>query len=117
MTGAEAEQAIAGKRRGVHRFAMEQMHPIHGGASARQESRRQQGGVKRAELLLDRFHLHGEMAAQGGITTAHHEPAIDHASSLGFRQLWLQGPADLHRPLARFGGPQRPGVGQYEQQR
>ena len=96
---------------------MQQVHPIHRGAPAGQKGRCQQGGIEGPQLLLDHLQLQGEMTAQGGITTAQDQPAIQHPLRLGLGQGRRQGPTDLLHPLARLIRGQGPGIGQHKQQR
>ena len=89
------------------------MHPGLGGATALQKGRHQQGGVEGAELGAEHLPLQGEVAPQGGIPAAHHQP-VGHPRRLQGR---FQGAADLPQPRRRRCRPEGAGVGQHEQQR
>ena len=113
----EAKQPIRRERARVHRLAVQQVQPIHGGAAAGQEGRRQQRGVERPQFLGDHLHLQREMAAQGRIATADDQPAIDPARRQSLLQGRAQGTADLAHPIRRRRRIQGTGVGQQKQQR
>ena len=117
MAGLVAKQPVAGEGGGVHRFTLQQVHAMAGGAPPRQESGHQQGGIEGAQFGLQHLHLEGEVPPQGGIAAAHDQPAIQQPRRLGLGQGRPQRRADLAQP--RGGGPwlEGPGVGQDEQQR
>ena len=116
IAAAVAEQAVAGKGALVHRHTLQPMHPPHGGAAPLQEGGRQKGGLEGSQLLLDHLHLQREMAPQGGIAAAHHQPAVDRTGLAGLRQGGYQGLADLDHPLAGRLGIKGAGVGQQKEQ-
>jgi len=117
MAAGVGEQTIGREGGGVHGLPMQQVHTVHGGAPTRQERRHQQRGVEGAELGGDLIHLQRKVTAQGGITTADDQPAIDPAGGQGPLQLRPQGAADLGDPPGGFNRRQGTGVGQQEQQR
>ena len=118
MAGAKPEAAIAGKRCGVHRLTVQQMHPLNGGTSPRQKGRHVQSGVHRsiatAELLGQNLGFKHPMTAQGGIAATHHQQlvATDPFGGKGLRQ----GGHDRSVALGRSFRWQSAGVGQHEQQ-
>jgi hypothetical protein len=117
VTGLVTKQSVSGEGGGVHRFALEQVHPMAGGAPARQEGGHQQGAVEGAQLLCQQLHLQGEMAPQGGVAPAHQQPLVQRAGGLGLGQGWSQLPADRAQPLGRRLRIQGAGVGQHKQER
>ena len=116
-TGAVAEQAVAGEGAVMHRLTLQQVHPCHRGAPTLQEGRHQEGGLKGPQLLPDHLRLQREMAPQGRIAAAHHQPAVDHPVAPGLRQGGHQGQADLPHPSAGLVRIQGTGVGQQKEQR
>ena len=119
VTGAEAEQTVAGEGGGVHRRPMQVMDAMDGGAAPGQKGRHMQGGRHRPEAALPFLSQHRRfehpMAAQGGIAATHQLQLLRRKRLAGHRL--HQGRHDLPVALRRLRSRQRPGVGQHEHQR
>jgi len=117
MAAGVSEQTIGREGSGVHRLAMQQVQARHRGATTGQEGRHQKRGVERAELSGDLIHLQRKVPAQGGITAADNQPALDPARRQGTLQHRPQGAADGGHPRSGLRRRQGAGVGQQKQQR
>ena len=114
ITAAETEQPVLSKRRGVHRFPVEEMHAVHGGAAPFQERRNMERGIKGPEGRLQHLRLQHPMTAQGRIPTTHQQHLITR-QSLPLQRL-IQGHRNTAVAFRGIRGHQRPGVGQQKQQ-
>ena len=118
-TRAETKAAISGESAPMDRLAMQQMDPIHRGASTGKKSRHMQRGVHRSEaiskLVGKNRRLQHPMAAKGGISPAdQHELLI--TDPLSFKSD-LERSDDLTIALCRSLRRQSTGVRQHEQER
>jgi len=106
-----------GEGRGVHRFAVQQMHTIHSGAPAWQESGNVQSGIHGPETSLQLFRQHSRfkhaMTAQGGIASTHQQQ-LGLGNAFGFQRL-VQRVHDLAIALSRRIGGEGTGVRQNKQ--
>ena len=95
---------------------MEQVHSLHRGAAPRQEGGHEKTGSEGAQFGSDLLAFQGEMAPQGRIATAHHQPAVDRAGGDRLGQQGLERAAEAPQPGAGLLGRQVPGVDQQKEQ-